>query len=182
MKRKKVSVTIVVLALLTAMIWAVMFFTKSEQPYFPPKPEDTTLEFWICDDMSLFDWSGHDEIGGWMGAWEFLGKDYRRTPAGERPYVRVSYILTAWPDYADDGEYVTKIEITDPAVPVYGLTVESEPAEFERVMKSMGYKVETVDDGLQRAVRDRFTFSIYRGDTPKFTISAEVSNREGIVF
>ena len=94
----------------------------------------------------------------------------------------MSYILTAWPDYADGGQYVTTIEITDPAVSVYGLTVESEPAEFERVMKSMGYKVETIDDNFQRAIRDRFTFSIYRDDTPKFIISAEVSNREGIVF
>ena len=65
---------------------------------------------------------------------------------------------------------------------VYGLTVESEPVEFERVMTSMGYKVEQVNDSLQRAVRDGFTFSLYRGDTPEFSISAEVSNREGIVY
>ncbi len=182
MKRKNVLVTIVLLVVLIVMIWTVMFFTKSEQPYSPPKPEDTNLEFWICDDVSLVDWNGHDEITGWMGAWEFLGKDYRRSKTGGRPYVRVSYILTAWPDYADGGQYVTTIEITDPAVSVYGLTVESEPAEFERVMESMGYKVETVDDNFQRAVRDRFTFSLYRDDTPEFIISAEVSNREGIVF
>ena len=50
------------------------------------------------------------------------------------------------------------------------------------MMESMGYKVETVDDNFQRAVRDRFTFSLYRDDTPEFIISAEVSNREGIVF
>ena len=97
-------------------------------------------------------------------------------------HVRVSYLLTAWPDYADDGQYVTTIEITDPAVFVYGLTVESEPTEFERVMMSMGYKVELADNSIQRAVRDGFTFSICHGDTPKLVISAEVSNREEICF
>lgn len=182
MKMKKASVTIAALGVLSAVIWAAMVFIQPEQPYFPPKPENTTLEFWICDDGSLVDWSGHDEITGWMGAQEFLGKDYRMSEQGERPRVRVSYILTAWPDYSDGGQYVTTIEITDPTVSVYGLTVESAPAEFERVMISMGYKVESVDDSLQRAIRDGFTFSIYRGDTPEFRISAEIDNREGICF
>ena len=113
---------------------------------------------------------------------EFLGKDYHMSTQGGKPNVRVSYLLTAWPDYADDGQYVTTIEITDPAVFVYGLTVESEPTEFERVMMSMGYKVELADNSIQRAVRDGFTFSICRGDTPKLVISAEVSNREEICF
>ncbi len=182
MKMRKVSIAIAILGVLFAVIWAAVVFTQPDESYFPPRPENTALEFWICDDGSLVDWSGYDEITGWMGAQEFLGKDYRMSGQGERPHVRVSYILTAWPDYADGGRYVTTIEITDPAVSVYGLTVESAPAEFERVMMSMGYKVESADDSLQRAVRDGFTFSIYHGDTPEFRISAEVGNCEGIVF
>ena len=182
MKMKKLSIAIAALGGLAVVIWAVVVFTQPDKPYFPPKPEDTTLEFWICDDGSLVDWRGYDEITGWMGAQEFLGKDYHMSEQGERPHVRVSYILTAWPDHTDGGSYVTTIEITDPAVSVYGLTVESEPVEFERVMTSMGYKVEQVNDSLQRAVRDGFTFSLHRGDTPEFSISAEVSNREGIVY
>ena len=107
MKIKRASITIVALGVLSAVIWVAMAFIRPEQPYFPPKPEDTTLEFWICDNGSLVDWGGHDEITGWMGAQEFLGKDYRLNEQGERPHVRVSYILTAWPDYADGGRYVT---------------------------------------------------------------------------
>lgn len=179
MKMKKSFVALVTLGCLVFVTCAVMASTR---PYFPPRPEDTALEFWICDDVSSIDWSGHDEITGWMGAQEFLGKDYHMSTQGERPNVRVSYLLTAWPDYADGGQYVTTIEITDPAVSVYGLTVESEPTEFERVMMSMEYKVELADNSIQRAVRDGFTFTIYRGDTPKFIISAEISNREGICF
>lgn len=182
MKMNKVFTAIMVLGVLAAVIWATAVFTRTDNPYFPPKPENTTLEFWICDDGSLVDWSGHDEVTGWMGAQEFLGKGYCVSEQGERPRVRVSYILTAWPDYADGGQYITTIEITDPAVSIYGLTVESEPAEFEQIMTSMGYKVELTNDNIQRAVRDRFIFSIYRGEMPEFRISAEVSNREGIMF
>lgn len=182
MKMKKISVAIAALGVLAAAIWAAVVFTQPDKPYFPPKPEDTILEFWICDDGALMDWREHDEIHGLMGGREFLGKGYRASEQGERPPVRVSYILTAWPDYADGGSYVTRIEITDPAVSVYGLTIESEPAEFERVMTSMGYKVESVNGSLQLAVRDGFTFSLYRGDAPEFNISAEVSNREGICY
>lgn len=179
---KKASVTIAALGVLPAVIWAAMVFIRPEQPYFPPEPEDTTLEFWICDDVSSVDWSGYDEITGWMGAQEFLGKDYCLSEQGRQPRARISYILTAWPDYADGGQYVTTIEITDPAVSVYGLTVESTPAEFEQVMVSLGYKVEWSGDGLQRAVRDGFTFSISHGGTPELRISTEIGNRGGICF
>lgn len=182
MKIKRVAIAVVILGFLAAVIWAAAAFAQSQQSYFPPKPEDTILEFWICDNGALVDWKGHDEIGGWMGAQEFLGKGYHLNEQGERPHVRVSYILTAWPDYADGGRYITTIEITDPAVSVYGLTIESEPAEFERVMTAMGYKVESLADGLQKAVRDDFTFSLYHGNTPELSISAEVSNRDGIVY
>ena len=182
MKMKKISAAIAALGVLAAVIWAAVVFTQPGKPYFPPKPEDSALEFWICDDGRLVDWRGHDEINGLMGGREFLGKGYRKSEQGERPPVRVSYILTAWPDYADGGSYVTRIAITDPAVSVYGLTVESEPAEFERVMTSMGYKVESVNGSLQLAVRDGFTFSLYCGDAPELNISAEISNREGICY
>lgn len=182
MKMKRASAVIAALGVLLAAIWVAVVFTRSDESYFPPRPEDTALEFWICDDGSLVDWSGYEEITGWMGAQEFLGKDYHMNGRGERPHLRMSYILTAWPDYADGGRYVTAIEITDPAVSVYGLTVGSSPEEFEQVMMSMGYEVEALDDGFQRAVRDGFTFSIYRGGTPELRISAEVTNREGIVF
>ena len=182
MGMKKKPVFVAALGVAVAVICAGVILVQSNRPYFPPKPADTALEFWICDDGSQIDWGGHDEITGWMGAREFLGTGYHASEQGERPPVRVSYILTAWPDYADGGCYITTIEITDPAVSVYGLTVESEPEEFERVMISMGYEIESVENSLQRAVRDGYTVSVYRSDTPKLCISAEVGNREGICF
>lgn len=183
MKMKKKYIAIAALAAVAVVVTLAVVLSK---PYIPPRPEDTTLEFWICDDVLQVDWSGHDEILGWFGAREFLGKGYHLKEGAEYPDmypdVWVSYKLTAWPDYSDGGNYITRIEITDPAVSVYGLTVESEPEEFERVMKSMGYKVEWTDTGIQGASKGRFIFLIDRGDEPVFRIIADVSNRKGIVF
>lgn len=146
MKVKKLIIVLAPLGILFVVICAVVSLTR---PYFPPRPKNTTLEFWICDDVSSVDWNGHDEITGWMGAREFLGKDYHMSTQGGKPNVRVSYLLTAWPDYADDGQYVTTIEITDPAVFVYGLTVESEPTELwgDRIFEKCGIRREEEGDG-----------------------------------
>lgn len=61
-------------------------------------PEDTTLEFWITEDVGNVDFSQHSEIHGWMGAREFLGKGYEaiRIPGeGDRhPRHYVSYRIT----------------------------------------------------------------------------------------
>ena len=73
MKVKKLIIVLAPIGILFVVICAVVSLTR---PYFPPRPKNTTLEFWICDDVSSVDWNGHDEITGWMGAREFLGKDY----------------------------------------------------------------------------------------------------------
>ena len=175
---RKTLVAALTVILLAAGIFTVLALVRGGPSKVPPRPQDTSLEFWLCDDMWEFDWSGHDEIGGWFGAREYLGTGYRAVD-GRRPETRVSYILTAWPDYADGGSYVTTIEITDPAVSVYGLTVNSEPEEFQRVMESMGYEMRSDADGDQTAVRGDFSFTLRQGE---LRISARVSNRDGIVF
>ena len=73
MKVKKLIIVLAPIGILFVVICAVVSLTR---PYFPPRPKNTTLEFWICDDVSSVDWNGHDEITGWMGAREFLGKGY----------------------------------------------------------------------------------------------------------
>ena len=94
----------------------------------------------------------------------------------------MTYTVTAWPDYADGGAYVTTISITDPAVSVYGLTVSSSPDEFKRVFASMGYEVKTSGEGSVSAERDGFIFTLDLEDAPEVRVLALVTNREGIMF
>lgn len=157
-------------------------------------PRDTTLEFWITEDVKDQDWSEHDEIYGWMGAREFLGSGYKKNAdtdgSDQHPDHYVSYVITAWPDYADGGQFVTDITITDPAVTVYGLTIGSTYEEFDAVFEPLGYELSWGDGAIETrvATKDGITFRLTRAVdgnpdvVPELRISAEVTNREGIVF
>lgn len=157
-------------------------------------PKDTTLEFWITEDVKDQDWSEHDEIYGWMGAREFLGSAYKKTTdtdgSDQHPEHYVSYVITAWPDYADGGQFVTDITVTDPAVMVYGLTIESTCEEFDAVFEPLGYELSWAEGAIKTrvATKDGITFRLTRAVddnpdvVPQIRISAEVTNREGIVF
>ena len=157
-------------------------------------PKNTSLEFWITEDVKDQDWTGHDEIYGWMGAREFLGSGYKKnedpTGANQHPDHYVSYVITAWPDYADGGEFVTDITVTDPDVKVYGLTIASTYEEFDAVFEPLGYELSWSDGAIETrvATKNGITFRLTRAveDNPNvvpiFRISAEVTNREGIVY
>ena len=157
-------------------------------------PKNTSLEFWITEDVKDRDWTGHDEIYGWMGAREFLGSGYKKnedpTGSNQHPEHYVSYVITAWPDYADGGEFVTDITVTDPDVTVYGLTIESTYEEFDAVFEPLGYELSWSDGAIETrvATKNGITFRLTRAVddnpnvVPQIRISAEVTNREGIVY
>ena len=178
---RKAIIAALIVVILIVGIYIIISFAQLGTSSIPQKPNDTSLEFWICDNVAEFDWSGYDEIVGWMGAKEYLGKGYH-AEEGKRPQVRVSYIITPWPDYASGGNYVTTIEITDPDVSVYGLTIDSDSKKFEEVMTSMGYKVELINNDLIKAVKGDFTFSLQHGNLQELSISTEIRNRDGIMF
>lgn len=157
-------------------------------------PKDTTLEFWITEDVKDQDWSEYDEIYGWMGAREFLGTAYKKNAdtdgSDQHPEHYVSYVITAWPDYADGGQFVTDITVTDPAVKVHGLTIASTFEEFDAVFEPLGYELSWSDGAIKTriALKDGITFRLTCAVddnpdvVPQIRISAEVTNREGIVF
>ena len=157
-------------------------------------PKNTSLEFWITEDVKDYNWTGHDEIYGWMGAREFLGSGYKKTQdedgSDQHPEHYVSYVITAWPDYADGGQFVTDITVTDPAVKVYGLTIASTFEEFDAVFEPLGYELSWGEGTIKTrvATRDGITFRLTRAVednpdvVPMFRITAAITNREGIEF
>lgn len=51
--------------------------TNTPDKAIPPQPPaDTNLEFWIGQNVADVNWSEYDEIYGWFGANEYLGKGY----------------------------------------------------------------------------------------------------------
>lgn len=159
---------------------------------YAPRPDDTSLEFWITENVENVDFSQHNEIYGWMGAREFYGKGYSSAKDEDgndvRPEHYVTYLITAYPDYADGGQYVTRIDITDPSVSVYGLTVNSTIEEYDAVFRKMGYVISVEERGVNTvftATRAGITFELCirsDGSSRSLTIKAEVTNRQGIVF
>lgn len=164
---------------------------KTSEVYQLQRPKNTNLGFWITEQVGNLSDRGYREIYGWMGAREFYGEGYEPIIDEEgnehKPEYYVTYLVSAYPDYADGGQYITRIEITDVEVTVYGLTVNSSFEEFDKTFREMGYEIEVHDVGSyihHSATKDGISFTLGYGDEvkPTFTIRAEVSNREGIKY
>lgn len=147
------------------------------------RPE-TNLEFWICDNADEIGFSNCIELGGIMGGWEYYGSAY--TPEKGKdghevaPEEYVIYTVTHYPDYSSEGKCITRIEITDPDVSVYGITVRSSEAEVKVAMSDYGYRLtEITDSGCLAFEKGRISISFFNG---RITISAYVSNKMNIVY
>ena len=152
-----------------------------------PVIETTGLEFEITQRVDSKDFDGHDQIFGWYGAREFLGKEYKAVPPAEegemasRPEVYVSYIITSYPDYSDAEQAVTQIRITDPKVTVFGHTVDTPVEEFDATLTAKGFTIEQIGEGTRRKAT-KGDISISYGGGQHIQIDAKVTNEEGIVY
>ncbi len=153
------------------------------------KPTDTELEFWITEDAGEADFSAHAINPDWMGATEYYGLGYAD---GDDEYV--SYLVSAYPDYADGGEYVTQITVTDPEVNIMsGLTAASSPDEWEAALTALGCTRDEDEEKLGEGTEYKlcwssedgkivFTLAKYTDGSAIWSAYAYVSNRNGIVF
>jgi hypothetical protein len=181
------------IALILALTMLLANFSScSGKETTPEMPEGTTLEFWITQDVSDADFSDYYEIMGWIGAKQYYGSGYLPVLNEDEyevevvPEYYVKYKITAWPDYADGGQYITSIDFNDPKVTVYGLTVDSSYDEFERIFSEMGYELSNdSSETFERytASKNGISFSLETVDGKQsFSIYAEVTNKTGIVF
>ena len=156
-------------------------WARPETEKFAPAPD--SLQHWITEEVSLADFAGLSEVEGWFGAREFYAEGYRKEDAHQ-----VRYLLSAYPDYADEGLFVTKIYISDPAVSVYGITTASSAEEFVSVFSQMGFHTSTSEsNGYRFATAKKYdiTFSFREATEEEIgtlQIEADVTNREKIDF
>lgn len=193
MKKKGLIITLSAAALLLALIGLYKVCDALNETGNMPcsMPDNTPLEFWITENVKGIDFSSHDEITGWFGAREYLGSDYKKiinsNGTCSKPKYYVSYLVTAYPDYADGGAYITQIEITDPEVDVYGLNVNSTIEEFNSVFEGFGFMLSDGDSSactIRFAKKDGISFILTHGQNidSKLIINAEITNREGIQY
>lgn len=169
----------VIFLLLVVLI--IPLITSCDKDKTIPKPEDGDFEFWITDDVTDYDWTGHDSIDGWFGASEYLDKRYNSIRDEEsnmnlKPEFYVSYVITSYPDYASTTKAVTSIDITDPSITIYGLSVNSSREEINKKMNELGLK------SLEETFRYQKGNIIISFLVGRILIRAEVTNEKGIVF
>lgn len=134
--------------------------------------------------MDDVDFSKYQMKYGMMGGDMYYGSGYVPTKGedGEQidPEHCVIYTVTAYPDYASKSRHVTYISITDPAITVFGLTVNSTAEEVRYQMEEKsGYTIEELGSGTLVARKGDFTFSFRQGE---ITIRVNVTNKTGMVF
>ena len=175
----------------------IVFSYKSSMPKSltePFKPENTSLDLWILQDTEKIDLSEYESIPGWFGAEEVYGKGYESVfVPGEGfadPEHCVKYLISAWPDYSDGGEFVTQITITDPNVTFFGLTSESPREDFDRILTEKGFTHEDNTDRLDPGVEYKegwhnrlYSITLAKRDGKCIVIfNAPVTNRNNIIF
>ena len=107
------------------------------------KPTDTNLEFWITENVTDYDFSEYTYVPDW-GIGSYYGKDYSPVAVTVEGYPVapehcVFYTVSSYPDESSKGKHITRIEITDPAVTFYGITMGSTDEEIIAAMEKNGY-------------------------------------------
>lgn len=92
----------------------------------------------------------------------------------------VIYTITSYPDYMNKAQHVTRIEITDPEIKLYGLSINFSKEDIKNVMEEQGFTVIEGEYGIT-AEKDKFTFDFNKRSN-YITIRVEVTNRSGSVF
>jgi len=159
---------------------------KNDSDIYLNIPKDTNLEFWITQKVSSEDFEnkGCTYLPGWMGADEYLDSRYVADTSGGMavaPDIHVTYLVTGYPDLLDDSA-ITHIDITDPSITVYGLTLNSTDNEIINritgMTNSFSY-VTTADESYLKFTIDNCSISFMSN---KIIIDAPVTNNSGIVY
>ena len=126
-----------------------------------PQPE-TNLEFWIAERVDDVDFSEFQIKQGMFGGYRYYGTGY--LPSVDEngyqidPECCVIYTVTSYPDYSSKALHVTRIEITDPEIKFYGLSLNSSKEEIKNIMEKNGFTVEE-DACAVYATKGKFSFS-----------------------
>lgn len=145
-------------------------------------PENTDLNFWITQKASYQDFidKGCSNIPGWFGAYEFLDNRYKME--GEYscsiPSTHVTYLTTGYPDTLDCNT-VTRIEITDPKIRVYGFTLETNEEERSNILFKEGFKFSSKNDDF--TIYNNGIFSIVFTET-SIRLQVHVTNKRQVIY
>lgn len=181
MKIKKLLIPLLLL------INCMFAFTGCSDDKVLTKPEDTTLEFWVVQDVSNVDFREYYKVPYVFGADVYYGKGYLPADIIEgseviQPEHCIVYTVTAYPDYSSGGQFVTRIAITDPQISIYGITCNSTLQDFDKTFENLDCSIQ--DKGLLHIAtygKVKVALASYE-ELKELTVWVEVTNKQGIVF
>lgn len=164
-----------------ALICSLFSLSSCNESKFLDKPDETNLEFWITEEVKKDDFVKCTFLPGLFGGNIYLDSRYKAIISDDgssmavAPEVHVIYTITAYPDYADGGTYVTGIDITDPKINVYGLTMTSSQENISKTMSNFGF----TSGENNRWSKNNCVFTFKKSE---IIIVAKVTNDKGIIF
>ena len=159
--------------------------------YAPTEEMQGDLEFFILEDLSrqpgggVPDRKAFAEIYGMFGGTMYTPLRYavKLNDHGivngkeDLPREYVLYTVTGYPDVLDSKQYVTGVEITDPAVHVFGITTEASAEEFMAAVTACGLKAVTPKN-MSAADIARLDYACAEAPDGKWYVA--ISNTDGI--
>lgn len=132
-----------------------------------------TLAYGFLEDVENKDLSALVYDPDWMGAEGYYNEGYEE---GDEYYVH--YLVTAYPDYADGGQFVTSITCTDPEVKFYGDCTILNCDELFKYLSDEGFTV--LYGSTVTAYKGNMAITYIKNKSISFVYNVE--NRDGIDF
>ena len=157
---KKLSlVFLIVLSMLLLCSCSKPSFKPDEKVFFS-RPKDTNLEFWITEKFDDLDLSTCEREHLYYENVVYYGTGYK---SGDEEVV--IYYFNPYPTpKATEPLYITRIDITDPNVTVYGLTINSPQEEFVEKMQENGFVTTTTVNNTPAVKKVICTLQFSRGN------------------
>lgn len=158
-------------------------WTKPTAPPDDVTGPTTKLEFWVADSVEGVDLSKFQEKYGSFGSTMYYGSGY--VPATDEngrqvdPEHCVIYIVTSYPDYSSKEQHVTGIEITDPNVEFYGITLRSSIPDVMELLRQQGFEISEYGEEWVFARKGSVWINFY---AEYIYIGVEVTNDTGMIF
>lgn len=132
-----------------------------------------TLAYGFLENVENKDLSALVYDPDWMGADGYYNEGYEE---GDEYYVH--YLVTAYPDYADGGKFVTSITCTDPEVKFYGDCTIVNCDELFKYLSEEGFTV--LYGSTVTAYKGNMAVTYVKNKSISFVYNVE--NRDGIQF
>ena len=147
------------------LVMLLVLFSLTSCGALPLEEPENNLEFWIGENVNGIDFSSYHHLPG-FGSDSYVNSKYEAVydkynyPTFPNGYVE--YTVGSFPDESSLSKHIICIEIIDPNIYLYGLSINTPFDELVSVMENHSFKV-TNNLNYIRAKYDKYTFSFEKG-------------------